>query len=318
MRNPSAKRCIFCFEEKRVSDFTKEHVFPYAIGSPFTISEVCKDCNSYLGANVDSKLTNHIFIEFRRFLTRIASKNGTIPNPLGKGVLAEDHSRSVHYYFDDNGKPKGIYITPKLEILPGDILHITVDENDKEALPEMVNKKLIRAGYEPLTNDEIYSFVEEVEVKNPPFEKKGAINLDDHYQPILKICYEMGFFWLGYDFLRDETALKIRELILDKGFNFAKLESKAIRGDIDFDGLIDHKLVGIWDEMPNYHYAIIINTSFCTAMEVRIFDIFRGFVIISETPNIYNLPAPRVLVINAETRKAKEGTLFEFVDIPEV
>ncbi len=49
-------RCIFCRQEKKHSE---EHIIPESIGGIVTISNVCRDCNSKLGTEVDSELNKH-------------------------------------------------------------------------------------------------------------------------------------------------------------------------------------------------------------------------------------------------------------------
>ena len=52
------KRCIICKKIKNSNDFNKEHIIPESIGGSLTIDNVCKDCNSKLGKEIDSKITN--------------------------------------------------------------------------------------------------------------------------------------------------------------------------------------------------------------------------------------------------------------------
>lgn len=72
--------CIICRKENDNS--SDEHVIPEAINGYYHIYDVCKDCNSRLGTDVDSTLLNHSFIEFQRFLLELKGKKGNIPNPL--------------------------------------------------------------------------------------------------------------------------------------------------------------------------------------------------------------------------------------------
>ena len=66
-------RCIFCLKDRSPS---LEHVFPDAIGGTLTIARVCEPCNSWLGTNVDSYLTDHIGVLMKRFLLRIPNRDG--------------------------------------------------------------------------------------------------------------------------------------------------------------------------------------------------------------------------------------------------
>lgn len=62
-------RCIICREE--TDSFSDEHVIPDTLGGYYHIYTVCKDCNSDLGSDVDSKLVNHRFADFQSGLTPV-------------------------------------------------------------------------------------------------------------------------------------------------------------------------------------------------------------------------------------------------------
>ncbi len=74
------KNCVICRKPK--DDFNDEHVIPDAIQGYYHIYKVCTECNSFMGANVDNKITNHAFIQFQRYLLDIKGKGGSVPNPL--------------------------------------------------------------------------------------------------------------------------------------------------------------------------------------------------------------------------------------------
>ncbi len=73
-------KCIFCEETK---EGTAEHIFPQSIGGTRIIEEVCKDCNSKLGSDVDSPLINNVLMEFYRYIYNLkGQKNNRFPNPF--------------------------------------------------------------------------------------------------------------------------------------------------------------------------------------------------------------------------------------------
>ena len=49
------KKCIICKKIKEDGEFNKEHIIPESIGGSLTIENVCKECNSKLGEEIDSK-----------------------------------------------------------------------------------------------------------------------------------------------------------------------------------------------------------------------------------------------------------------------
>jgi HNH endonuclease len=124
-------RCIFCLEER---DSTIEHVFPEAIGGKMTIDRVCEPCNSWLGTNVDSRLTDHIGVLMKRFLLRIPNRHGKITGLdkiLGGGVLANDPEQRVRLVRErgtDRVTPKLIPRSQRIKSDDGnEIIRITID-----------------------------------------------------------------------------------------------------------------------------------------------------------------------------------------------
>jgi HNH endonuclease len=88
-------RCIFCLKEGAPS---VEHVFPDAIGGTLKITRLCESCNSWLGTNVDSYLTDHIGVLMKRFLLAIPNRDRKtigLDDILGLGILANDPEQRV-------------------------------------------------------------------------------------------------------------------------------------------------------------------------------------------------------------------------------
>lgn len=46
-------------------------------------------------------------MQAKRMVLRLPGKSGRVPNPLEKGVLANEPGVKVRYEFDADGKPKG-------------------------------------------------------------------------------------------------------------------------------------------------------------------------------------------------------------------
>lgn len=101
--------CMFCGEKKEAS---KEHIIPKAIGNEtLTTNNVCKDCNSTLGATIDDKFVNNFGIQAERSRLSLKGYNGTVPNPLKNGTdedgnkVTLDKDLNPHYIpnIDDTG-----------------------------------------------------------------------------------------------------------------------------------------------------------------------------------------------------------------------
>jgi len=50
------KACIFCFRTDLETDFSDEHIIPESIGGRLVLDQVCADCNSTLGHDVDPEI----------------------------------------------------------------------------------------------------------------------------------------------------------------------------------------------------------------------------------------------------------------------
>jgi hypothetical protein len=70
--------CIYCGSGKEMS---REDVIPYALGGRYASSDIiCKDCNSYLGANVDCHITDWQLSLIARGCFGLAGHGGAIPS----------------------------------------------------------------------------------------------------------------------------------------------------------------------------------------------------------------------------------------------
>ncbi|PKL66355.1 MAG: hypothetical protein CVV28_11305 [Methanobacteriales archaeon HGW-Methanobacteriales-1] len=65
-------KCITCKNEKKT--FTREHIVPEGLGCSLIINRVFKECNDYLGYNVDSMLVNNWLIEIKSLFIKLKVK----------------------------------------------------------------------------------------------------------------------------------------------------------------------------------------------------------------------------------------------------
>src|ERR1700722_10196542 len=104
-------RCFFCLKEK---DPSIEHVFPEAIWGTLTTKRVCAGCNSFLGTEVDARLTDHPAILVKRQEFGMRTSSGKPVNAFQKlffqGVLATDPEKRIQLLSD----PVTGVITPKM------------------------------------------------------------------------------------------------------------------------------------------------------------------------------------------------------------
>ncbi|MDE5158899.1 HNH endonuclease [Lacticaseibacillus paracasei] len=101
--------CMFCGEKKESSI---EHIIPKAIGNEtLTTNNVCKDCNSALGATIDDRFVNSWAMQMERNRLSLKGYKGTVPNPMKNGTDEDgnqvilDKGQSPQYIptIDDTG-----------------------------------------------------------------------------------------------------------------------------------------------------------------------------------------------------------------------
>lgn len=210
--------CIICGQYRECS---LEHIIPKALGNEtLKTYDVCKDCNSKLGDNVDSYLSNNFFIQMIRQALGIAGQSGKIPNPFKNGI-------------DENGRPISVDQDFKPHIIPnskvnGSKLHIIAET--KEQVIEIGLKSLKRMNAD---DDLIQQFLKTVEAApvheiSPTLSYDVKIDCNRLYLAALKIAYEYAFLKLGEDYRMDSAAEKIRTVLRDAtSGNYNKLYQKV-------------------------------------------------------------------------------------------
>lgn len=205
MDNNKIVKCIIC---GRLKERSLEHIIPKALGNEaLKIYDICRDCNSKLGDNVDVYLTNNFFIEMIRQKLRIPGQSGKTPNPFKDGV--DENGNLVRV--DQDFKP---HIVPK-STLDGNKLHIVGES--KEQVIEMGLKKLKRIK---ATDSKIQEFLNAtnnapVHESAPKLSYEVEIDIQKLYLAVLKIAYEYAYLKLGKSYYEDPTAEKIRSILYE-------------------------------------------------------------------------------------------------------
>ncbi|MGB3203979.1 MAG: HNH endonuclease [Crinalium sp.] len=275
------KKCIICKFDKSSESFSEEHIFPDSIGGTIILDSVCKECNDFLGHSVDSYLVNHLGIQLSRSVLKISGKKGKVPNPLEKGTFVDDDGtiQQGKNLCDELGNPIGLYIVSnsKGNIIKDNYARITIDKKDKNKLPAMVNKKLTRNGLRELSSEEIAKYSIAVSQPDISLTLNREWDLIKYQIAILKIAYELAFYWLGESYLNDSTGEKLRLCITDKS-----LEGEWYLKHPDIKAVIG--LVGQysnydkwknWDNEGYYHVGLMINDKNLLLCNIKIFDNFE-------------------------------------------
>jgi len=285
------RRCIFCLEEKTAEDFSVEHVFPDAIGGCFTINNVCRECNSNLGSQVDSKITNNWGIIAKRHIHKIKNKDRNIPSPF---VIGEtEDGKKVEYVLDKKtGEPVALRMFPDFDIVTDTEGNIQIkgsfDINDKEKAVEMINKKLKRAGHDELSAEEIFANMKEFNDLSPVIKQEFKFDVERIKFGLLKIAYELACHWLGDTYLDDPMGRIIRERVLDPSFTENWFKKYPIHGKIQ---LYNPKspILNLWKEDKTSHIGCLIDShDGRLSCYVRIFQDFEALVYLTENASDYS------------------------------
>lgn len=309
-------KCIICKNEKPIEVFTDEHVFPDSIGGTLIIKSVCKECNDKLGNSVDKHLVNHWLTQGQRQILRILGKSGKIPNPLEKGKLSDDLSQEVRYFFDEKGDSKELYLVPKVEKttnLDGtESVSIKIDKKDKDKLPSIVNKILKRKGLPQLTKQELEKRIQEGINPSPWMTINAEIDILQYKRAILKIAYELAWYWLGQAYLDDEVGEMIRKCMLDNDLEGEWHLKYPIKGRIEIVG--ERTMFPMWDNEPNSHIAFLMESDGKISCYIRIFRIFEGMIEVSNDASKYPNCCNRFIAIDPLTRIKRESGFVEEIN----
>lgn len=301
-------QCIICKKERK--KFSEEHIFPESIGGSLIINSVCKSCNDKLGRNVDSHLVNNKLIEFERMNLGIAGKKGKIPNPLKKGFLSDDPSQEVHIDLFDNNFSK-LYCVPNVKKKKKEDgsteISITVDQTDEDKISNIIKK--IKKRNE-ISAEEVKKESKREISENPKITTKFTINIFEYQRAIVKIAYELGYYCFGNEYLNDKTGEMLRKFFLDNNFKVDFSEKYPIRGQIRLIGE-KQTMIPINKEYKNHHIAALFKFNNLIGCYVKIFDIFEGNIVISNTPSVYPDFDSKFIAVNPQNGQIKESTMNE-------
>ncbi|WP_158593148.1 HNH endonuclease [Lactobacillus sp. ESL0233] len=191
--------CIFCGKEKESS---REHIIPNAIcaNNPDFITEnVCKDCNSQLGATIDSKFVNSPQIEFKRAALKQKGHKGDYPQPL-KHVTDSDGTEII---FDHNFESK---IIPRIKKI--DENNYTVLANSEKEADKIAQKKAIRLNQK-------YQKTSVTEINKSRVNICIRKNLDTPYFEVefLKIAFEYINTYYADTYRQDPTGNNLKTIL---------------------------------------------------------------------------------------------------------
>lgn len=308
--------CIFCNKPLTSENESVEHVIPEALGNTsLKIRAVCINCNSQLGAKVDSELSNNFYIELARHVYRIKGKSGKAPNPFNQGVLLNDNNQKVRIKFDNDGKTYPQLITNKtVKNHDGkDEFRFVFDKSEEANIPNIVNTFLKRKGKPPLSTEAIENLYNE---KSQRIETKHTYRFDinGYKKAILKIVYEGAYYLLGDSILLTDEMKKINKAIWDFSDDWANSKKNLIKGTITFysdDSCLKQAFELI--SKSSDHIIALFPSDGGLCIVVKIFDIYWGVVPIATDTNMYDIPQQDCILVDSLSGKCEIHNLRDLI-----
>jgi hypothetical protein len=320
--------CIFCLEESSPS---QEHVFPDAIGGTLTINRVCRRCNDRVNQWADRDVIQHPFVRMRRALLKIPDRRGNVLDPLadilGKGTIVGDEcGQEVIVRLDpltDRPTLKLIYQRAEKEGQGGKKeVEIKIDARDADKLPTILQRERKRARLPELSESDLNRSVSEIlargpiAIENSVVRHQVALNFTEPGRGLLKIAYELAWYWLRDDYLHDEGAKRLRQVILsEKPLDDPKLPQ--IHGSASA-GQVAIPPLELWNRLPDAHIALMSRAGSHVVVAIRVFNALSAIVGISEDSARYPHLAERnytgnFIKLDPVSRSLAESTLAEAV-----
>lgn len=277
--------CIICRENK--DNLSDEHVIPDAIGGYYHIYTVCKECNSKLGQNIDSKLVKHPFTSFMRYKLGIKGKTGKIPNPFeGTHTLDNEPDTNVRLDIDPDGNLV-TRILPKVLTSYDEngklLIRIQLDKSDEHEYEKIRNKILKRMGIN--SNEYIINNLDTVEhTIQPVIKVEQTVEFNEFRIAFLKIAYEFAVDTIP-GFFEENDAREISEVLLnantkdiDKYFGNNWLDKISLE---PFEHLIDFEKkrhILILTNIGNLGFVCIISLYNLFIIAVRLSETIKPYL----------------------------------------
>lgn len=203
------KECIICREKKSDDKFNVEHIIPESLGGKLKIQNVCEKCNSISGRKIDKYLTNNIISEMSRFNLGIVGKSRKLPNPFKEGTLVGGEGESV--ICDEKLQPTvNTFVKAEKELN-----EFTIIADSEEKVYNIIRKKMKRLGRDNITDEEISAMIIKIDEEHfkPKIKYSSVLKLNLIELAIIKIAYELSYYWLGEAYLSDSQSIKISSIL---------------------------------------------------------------------------------------------------------
>lgn len=227
-----SKACIFCLKTDLETTFSKEHIIPASIGGILYLEEVCVDCNSQLGHEIDTEILK--IPDILRAMDELSiphNRQGIIRSLYKVEGWSEGNLRNVRISEDGfeelpTLQPDGSIITPDIR-LESDLIKIVERDSRIKGTAMSADtmnyeiKQLLEAYKDAIPGEYVeWSSLGITLLRRP---EKISIKITPKDEPnikpfLAKISYEFLYFMGGRElFLNPQVSENLIQAILGTG-----------------------------------------------------------------------------------------------------
>ncbi|KZX17728.1 hypothetical protein MBCUT_00220 [Methanobrevibacter cuticularis] len=234
------KKCILCETDKEDNEFNKEHVIPKQLGGTLTIENLCKDCNSKLGNELDQDIARNILYKTYKLGEKIKSNRRNFINPFPIFTSEEDENRQIEMGHDEEGNLKITHnpqakstMELKGDKISGEIIKAefsidaTIPEDERlnkiKELCEQEGCKLTPEDEEKIKSRQLKT--RSVNSKES-FYMSEEVDLWPIIQLYVRIAYEIAFYKLGDSYFDDPMKNKLKNYLESDDHDIENLDER--------------------------------------------------------------------------------------------
>lgn len=279
-QNPLSGKCdcIICHQKDVPS--SDEHIIPKSIGGYMHSWNVCKECNSRFGNNVDTKLVNHSLIKWDRYFHQLKGESGKdVPNPFEGTHVATDGEK---YKITDDSGILTPHIIQQIKLSDdGSQVLLAIDPKDKDKAESIMRTFCKRKGIPYDSNNAQISHVKTKE--SPKFEMSIEVDIASFRLGIVKIAYEFTASLIP-SYLSDINAINISSILSEA--EVSRLSEIEFGGNA-FEDIFPQMFGHVIDfSNKKRHYILLLNLNGQLWCFVKLFNVFCIGIKMSDKPYV--------------------------------
>jgi len=313
--------CIICLKDKPERTGSGEHVFPYGLGGSFTIHRVCETCDNRLGDFADGPLQKQYDLLQRRIELGLKGHRGSVPDPVGDAIKKPiphptERGLMVRVIREPDGETRLESVTKSDFIITykddGSLQSIgpspdtVVAPKDNDRIPMLVRSALRKRDVrdEAIIAEVTKQFIASLETSNSDIVVAVDVpmNRGGHQMGLLKIAYEMAWYWLGDEWLDDSIAAAMRSWLNDGVPSGPAIQ---LNSSMDVNGML--RSINIAPD--SHHFAFIVTLSGQPMVVIGMLGVHILGVRVSE--KAYPIPQNDALLLDAVGRMSNETSQSE-------